>query len=428
MLALSPIQGAGWHRLHALLSSRFARNLGSMGGAQMAIRITRLLTTIILTRLLSPNDYGLAAVVLTIYEVVALFTRNGITAKVVQANAEDLETVAHTALTLTWIVCGLLVLVQAAVAVPVAVFYQDMRLAWPIALMGLIYLATPLCAIQTALLQREGRLGRIAFTGALQVIADNGLTAILALCGLGMWAIILPKLIVAPIWTIGIRTGHAWRPSRGWSLAGWRAIAAFSRDVVGVELLTTVQANIDNLIVGSVLGVEALGLYYFAFNAGLGITLGLVNAFGTAVFPHLCEVSADPTRLAARYRASLRTMGGLVVPLILTQAVLAPFYVPIVFGDKWLPAVPVLMLICLSALPRPFAATCSQLLKAVGRPGIELRWQAGLTVTLVAGLLLGSQFGIAGVATAVLLVQGGFLTAYVLRAPRPFLTIPAQRG
>jgi hypothetical protein len=51
-------------------------------------------------------------------------------------------------------------------------------------------------------------LGRIAFTGALQVIADNGLTAILALCGLGMWAIILPKLIVAPIWTIGIRTGR----------------------------------------------------------------------------------------------------------------------------------------------------------------------------------------------------------------------------
>ena len=407
--------------LRTMLSNPFARNLSSMGGGQIAIRVTRLLATIILSRLLSPNDYGLAAVVLTVYEFVALFTRNGISARVVQATGAEVETVARTAYTLTWIVCGALVVIQAALAVPIAWFYHDAQLALPIALMGLIYLATPLSNIQGAFMQREGRLGRIALTGAIQVMADNVLTAIFALCGLGMWAIILPKLLVAPIWTIGVRTGHSWRPTGGWSLEGWHDIARFSRDVVGVELMTTMQANIDNLIVGSVLGVEALGLYYFAFNAGLGITLGLVNALGTAVFPHLCEVRDDPAALAKRYRGTLRTMGGLIVPLILAQAMLAPVYVPIVFGAKWAPAIPVLMLICLSALPRPFATTCSQLLKAVGRPDIELRWQAGLTVILIAGLLIGTAAGIVGVATAVLAVQGVVLTAYLLRAPRPFL-------
>jgi PST family polysaccharide transporter len=409
------------HRaFHAVMANPFARNLSSMGGAQLAIRLTRLLTTIILSRLLSPNDYGLAAVVLTVYELVALFTRNGISAKVVQASGAEVETVARTAHSLTWLVCGALVLIQAALALPIAWFYRDPRLALPIALMGLIYLATPLSNIQGAFMQREGRLGRIALTSAIQVMADNILTALFALCGLGMWAIILPKLLVAPIWTIGVRTGHPWRPA-GWSLIGWRDIARFSRNVIGVELMTTVQANIDNLIVGSVLGVEALGLYYFAYNAGLGITLGLVNAFGTAVYPHLCEVRADSIALADRYRRTLRTMGGLVVPLILAQAFLAPVYVPIVFGAKWAPAIPVLMLICLSALPRPFATTCSQLLKAVGRPDIELRWQAGLTVLLIAGLLIGTRVGIVGVAAAVLAVQSVVLTAYILRAPRPFL-------
>ncbi len=339
----------------------------------------------------------------------------------VQATRAEVETVARTAYSMTWIVCGALVPIQAALALPIAWFYRDPRLALPIALMGLIYLATPLSNIQGAFMQREGRLGRIALTGAVQVIADNVLTAIFALCGLGMWAIILPKLLVAPIWTIGVRTGHAWRPSGGWSLVGWRDIAGFSRNVVGVELLTTVQANVDNLIVGSVLGVEALGLYYFAFNAGLGITLGLVNAFGTAVYPHLCEVRSDSAALADRYRRTLRTMGGILVPLILAQAILAPVYVPIVFGAKWVPAIPVLMLICLSALPRPFANTCSQLLKAVGRPDIELRWQAGLTIVLIAGLLIGTSAGIVGVAAAVLAVQGVVLTAYLLLAPRRIL-------
>ncbi len=404
------------------MTSRFARNLGSMGSAQIATRITRLLTTIILTRLLTPNDYGLAAVVLTVYELVALFTRNGISAKVVQASEADVPELARTAYTLTWIVCGALVLVQALLAMPIAWFYQDARLALPIALMGLIYLATPLSNIQGAFMQREGRLGRIALTGAVQMIADNALTAIFALCGMGMWAIILPKLLVAPIWTIGLRTGHAWRPHGGFSLVGWQDIARFSRDVVGVELMTTLQANVDNLIVGAFLGVQALGLYYFAFNAGLGITLGLVNAFGAAVYPHLCEVRQDPVALSRRYRATLRTMGKIVVPLILAQALLAPIYVPIVFGAKWVPAIPVMMLICLSALPRPFAATCSQLLKAIGRPAIELRWQAALTALLIAGLLLGTTAGIQGVAVAVLAVQATVLTVYVIRAPRPFLT------
>jgi teichuronic acid exporter len=417
----APRFAIGVAALRGRLSSRFVRNMSSMGLAQLAIRLSRLVTTVILARLLPMGDYGLAAVVLTVYEIVALFTRNGISAKVVQASPDDVEVVARTAHTLTWIACSGLFVAQLLIALPVAWLYQDDSLALPVALMGLIYLATPLCNIQAAFLQREGRLGRVALTGAVQVITDNVLTAVFAALGLGMWAIILPKLLVAPIWVIGIRTAHAWRPQRGWSLEGWRDIVRFSRNVLGVEMMTTLQANVDNLIVGSCLGVEALGIYYFAFNAGLGITLGLVNSFGVAVYPHLCEARAEPALLTARYRNSLRTLGGIVVPLVLLQVVLAPVYVPIVFGAKWAPSIPVLMLICLSALPRPFAATCSQLLKAVGRPDIELRWQVALTVLLVAGLLIGTQWGILGAASAVLLVQGGVLTAYVWHAPRRFV-------
>ncbi len=412
-------------RLAALPRSRFLRNLGFMGGAQIAVRLSRLATTVILARQLGAADYGLAAVVLTIYELVALFTRNGISAKVVQAGAAELAAVAETAYWLTWMVCGALLLIQLLIAAPIAWLYHDPRLALPVALMGLIYLATPLCNIQCALLQREGRLGRIAAAGALQVTADNALTALFAACGLGMWAIILPKLLVAPIWVVMTRFGHPWRPARrlpgAGALRGWQDIARFSRHVVGVELTTTLQANIDNLIVGSLLGVQALGTYYFAFNAGLGISLGLVQAFGVAVFPHLCEVRHDRAALTARFDGSLRTLGLIVVPVVLLQVALAPLYVPLVFGAKWHAAVPALMLICLSALPRPFATTCSQLLKAVGRPDIELRWQVGLTLVLVPALLIGTAFGVTGVAAAVLCVQMCVLTAYCLVAPRPFI-------
>jgi len=415
-------------RVRERLDSRFVRNLASMGGAQLATRASRLLSTVIIARALSASDCGLAAVVLTVYELVAVFTRNGIAARVIQARPDEVERVARTAHWLTWIVCLGLMLVQALVALPFAHAYGAPSLALPIALMGLIYLATPLSIMQTVFMEREGRVGRIAFAGAAQMIADNVLTMIFALAGLGMWAIVLPKLLVAPIWVIGIRYGHSWRPSPGWSLTGWREIARFSRHVIGIEIMTTLQANMDNLIVGWLLGIQALGIYYFAFNAGLGITLGLITSFGVAAYPHLCEARADSARFAARYRRTLAAIGGIAVPVILLQAALAPVYVPIVFGAKWLPAVPVLVLICLSALPRPFAMICSQMLKAAGRPDIELRWQAGLTVLLAIALIVGTHFGIIGVAAAVLAIQGGVLTAYILSASREVLGPPRRHG
>ncbi len=413
------------------LNAPFIRNLGSMGGAQIAMRVSRLLTTIILTRLLSSTDFGLAAIVLTIYEFVALFTRNGISAKVVQASPDDVQDVAQAAYWLTWIVCVSLLIIQLIIAVPVAYLYHAPQLALPIALMGFIYLATPLCAIQCAFMQREQRLGRIALASGLQVTADNILTAILALCGCGMWAIVLPKLLVAPIWIVVTRYGHVWRPRQmlpyAGVLTGWQEIARFSRHVIGVEIMTTIQANIDNLLVGYFLGVNALGVYYFAFNAGLGITLGLVNAFGVAVYPHLCQVRHESAALRKRFYGSLRTLGSLVVPLVVLQVLLAPIYVPLVFGHKWIGAEPVLMIICLSALVRPFASTCSQLLRAVGRPDIELRWQVALTVILVLSLLIATQINIIAVALAVFLVQSGVLILFCLRAPRPFITAPSAQ-
>lgn len=414
----SPLQRLK-HKLAALKGSAFARNLGSLGGAQLAIRISRLIATIMLSRLLLPEQFGLAAVVLTVYELVAIFTRNGISAKVVQVSEDELPVVAMTAYNMTWTVCLGLMVIQILAAWPIAWFYNNSSIAWPIAAMAVIYLATPLCNIQAALQQREGRLGRFALANAVQVITDNVLTVILAFLGFGMWAIILPKIIVAPIWVVFIRYGHSWRPQTGISPSafhGWRDIARFSRRVLGVELLTTLQANIDNILVGYFLGLQALGLYYFAFNSGLGITLGLINAAGVAVYPHLCEVRQDRKALLQRSAKTMRALGLLLVPAILLQALASSFYVPLVFGEQWVDAIPALALICLSALVRPFANVASQLLKAVGEPELELRWQLATTLILCAALVVACQFDITVVALAVFLVQTIMLAGFVRSA------------
>ena len=407
--------------LSSFQSRLLIKNLGTMGLAQLTIRVSRIVSAVVLSRLLLPNDYGLAAIVLTAYEFISIFTRNGISAKVVQASDAEADELANTAYRMTWILCGSLTIVQLLLAFPIAKFYNDLRLAVPIALMSLIYFATPMSSMQGAFQQREGKLGRIAFASAAQVVVDNILTASFAIAGLGLWAIILPKILVAPIWAIAVRGGHEWRPAVNvWAkpMTRWVEIARFSRNILGVEMLATFQANIDNLLVGLFLGIESLGVYYFAFNAGLGITQGLIAAATVAIYPHFCAVRSNSLQLQIRFWQTVRMLGLTLVPIIFVQAALAPFYVPVIFGQKWLPAVPVLSLICLSALARPFSACCSQLLMAYGRPDIELKWQLVNTAILVAAITFAAQYSIVWVAAAVFLVQTTVLGFYSISIPR----------
>jgi teichuronic acid exporter len=412
--------------LRSFQTNNFAKNLSSLGLSQIIVRISRLFATIILSRLLSPQDFGTAAIVLTVYELIALFTRNGISAKVVQASKDEVNVVAMTAWRMTWIVCGSLMVLQCLLAYPIAWFFQDARIAIPIAAMSIIYLATPMSNIQSAFQQREGNLRRIAFAGALQIVVDNILTVIFAVLGFGLWSIILPKILVAPIWLYLVRVGHSWRPNKIEGVGrfhGWKNIATFSRSVLGTEVLSTFQGNIDNLFVGYFLGLHALGIYYFAFNAGLGITLGLITAAGVAVFPYLCEVKQDTQLLASRFYSIRKKLGLGMFCLILTQTALAPIYVPIIFGPKWVEAIPILCVICLSALARPFAGMASQLLKAVGSPHIEFRWQIVNTIALILAVLVGAQFSVLAVAIAVFVVQTLFLSLFSYFVPLAILEV-----
>jgi len=284
--------------------------------------------------------------------------------------------------------------------------------------LALNYLSIPWAYIQVFLIQREGRLKIFALTNTIQVTADNLLALVFACLGFGMWSIILPKLLVGPLWVFLIRRNHPWRPSGGFTTEGWGELFQFGRNVLGVELLKTLRNNLDYLIFGRFLGVKALGVYYFAFNAGLGLSLGVINAINAALLPHLCAAQGNRSEMAQRYFQSLRTITLLVVPLVILQTSLAPFYVPLVFGAKWHEAIPLLMLICLSAIPRPYADAAAQLLVAINQPQWDLWWGIAFTGIFTVGLLLGVQGGSLGVAVAVCLTHFLALPIFTLMVTR----------
>ncbi|MGB7444127.1 MAG: lipopolysaccharide biosynthesis protein [Coleofasciculaceae cyanobacterium] len=400
------------------LSNKFIQNLGWLGGAQAISRVSRLFTTVVLARYLTPEDFGLAALVLTTYEFTNILSAFGIGAKVIQAKEEELDDICNGAYWLNWLVFLGLFVLQCLASFPIAWFYGNNRLILPICVLSIVYLESPIGRIQSVLIMRENRLKVTAFSQALTLTTSNILSAIFALSGMGMWSIVAPKL-VSPLIVVSVYLKyHPWRPSGGFTTKYWGDIFSFGVNFLGINMLKVLRNNLDYLIIARFVSIEELGLYYFAFNSGLGISLNIMQSITVALYPHLCAVRDDFSKFKKTYFSSVKTIATIIIPFVILQSSLAPFYVPIIFGPEWVArgALPILILICLSAIPRPFDISAAQLLAAIDKPHLSLRWNLIFTGIFTVGLLIGVQWQAIGVAIAVLVTHVVALPCFVVWA------------
>ena len=394
-------------KLKQQFSNKFARNIGWLGIAELVTRVFRLGTTVTLARIFSPHDYGLVAIIYTVQGFADVFTmRAGIGAKIIQSDERELESICQTAYWLNWLLCISLFVTQCLVAYPIALFYKESELTLLICALGLMYLMFPMFMVQSALIDRENRLKIKALCTASQFMVSNVTIICLALLGFGVWAIVWGMVLSTPVWIIITNLNHPWRPAKAFTFKHWRDITNFGSSMLGIELLDKIRLNLDYLIVGRFLSVEALGIYFFAFSAGLGISQNVIRAIISALFPYLCEVGENMKLLKKRYLSSLKIMAMIIVPLVLLQSSLAPLYVPIVFGSKWSSAVPILIIICLSAIPLAFASATYQLLNAIGKIKLTLQWNIIYTLVFALALLVSVRWGVLWVAITVLFCQG----------------------
>ena len=391
-------------QIKKILSGTYVRNVGWMASAEIANRIIRLASTVVLARVFSPQDYGLMAIIYTVSDFFQVFTlRGGVGSKIIQADEQDVKTICNTAYWLSWITCGTLFVVQCFVVLFFPHFFDTQNIALPLFFVALTYLAYPLYIINLTLIERENRFKDVAVCNMAVSFVSSVTTAILALLGIGIWSIVWSLVLASPVWIFCTWKYQTWRPPLRFSLEKWQEVLSFGSSLLISNLLNRVRANVDYLIVGKYLGVEALGIYYFAFNAGSGITISILNTFMSPMYPYICLVRNDYQQFKERYFSSLKKVTIILVSLILLQSSLAPLYVPIVFGEKWIPAIPVLILICLSVIPRIFAWSAYLLLNAIDKPQIALQISLVFTTIFILSLLIVVKAGIIWVATTVLI-------------------------
>jgi len=364
------------------------KNISYLATSELTIRVTRLLTAVVLARVLTAHEFGVIAIAMSIQEIVHSLTRNGIGAKIVQTSDKKITAVCNTVYRLNWQICIALFAIQCGLAQPLATFYQDESILLLVLVLALPYLIYPWAFVQVYLIQRQNRLSITAFANGTQVSLDNLFCTGLALSGFGVWSVIIPKLIVAPCWVFYYRHVQKWQSNNKCYPREKKEILSFSSHVLGAEICATSRRHIDRLLIGHYLGLEILGIYYFAVNAGLGLTLSLSTAFNTAFYPHLCKLKHTKTAFRHAFKKGLLFIIGLSALVFASQALLAPWYVPLIFGEKWQHAIPLLIILTLSGILRPAAEACAQMLRAINKPHIDFKWNILFTMTLSVSLYL----------------------------------------
>ena len=410
-----------------LTRSPLVRGLVAFGSAEAATRVIRLGALLIVARRVTPEIFGTAALALSLFELVRVLANAGIGQRLIVAREDELASLCRAAYRLFWLVCLAVAAIQLAVAAMVATVFALPQAGMMLALLALVYCVMPPGLVQIFLTMRAMRLEAVARIAATQNIADSLLTVALVLIWPTAWAIVLPKLLAAPVWTVLARRSTRWDGDSRIAPAPYREFALMGPSVLATELLAALRLNADKLIVGALFGTEILGLYYFAFNAGLGLTQSFVAACNMVVFPHLAKASAADG--VAEFRKAFATGLAMLAPVVAAQALLSPFYVPLVFGETWVPAVPYIALLSLAALPLYAGSLVGAALRVEGRPQHEAVLTGLGSAAALAGLAAAAPLGLTaaclgyGLGLAVI-----FLPAAIRRLTRTSLSASLTQG
>ena len=379
------------------------------------------ISAIFIAILILPRDFGL-------YSIAALFVGLflelfdfGFGSAVIHEGSENSDTVlTGAALQIAGGVFGTVVLL--AVGPWIGGFYGDPQLPQVLSLLVLTILLSSLGFLPAIQLRSKLEFRILAKVSVISSLLSSTVAVTLALVHFGIWALVGGAVAGSASNLIALYLVYPWKPRFVFDRGTARKLFRYSKYVFASNLMVFLVFNIDNAVIGKVLGLDQLGYYVLAFSWGglAADTMGrLVNQ---VMFPALVSIRDNRERLLRAYRESLRYLVYVSVPVYVILLVTAEDFVTIVLGGggpKWLPAVPTLRVLCGLGLLRSLIEPLSVLLMATGNVRVLTKLgavQLGLlSLVIYPGIALGGILGSSVVVTGVYLVSSVLAVVWASR-------------
>lgn len=374
------------------LSGRALRGGVIIGTAQL-IRIgVQFCSVIVLSRLLSPQDFGLVGCVTPVITFVGLFQDLGYGQAIIQRREISQNQISS----LFWVTAALGLassLVAALCSPAVAWFFHDSRLALLTIAVSITLLFGSLGAIPNGLLNRRLNYRGLAITDASAAAVALGSAVISALLGARYWSLIVAAWSSSFLTTFGYWTFARWRPNRPSLKFVDREIGLFGANLTGFTFVNYFSRNLDNVLIGRQLGTAALGYYDRAFKL-LSFPIQHLNApLYSVMTPLLSRVQDDKPRFRAMFLRAAGQLTLFVVPAMAALVSVSHDFVLLAFGPRWEPVAPIFFFLGIVGMVQPLTNATGWILIAQGRTDVMFRLGIVTSLITVASFFVGLHFG-----------------------------------
>jgi O-antigen/teichoic acid export membrane protein len=367
------------------------------GGGQILRQLVQITSSVLLARLLVPDDFGLLGMVLVFVGVGQLFADFGIGSAIVQSQTTSRLVLSSCFWANLAVGVGLALLLS--LAAPLVAWFYDRPEAGPlvvVAAIGLVLSAA--MVVPRSSLYRDMRFAEIAqaqffgsLLGALAAIAC-------AWSGFGVWSLLIQPLAGTTVTLLLSMYFSRWMPRLEFSWPGIRGLIRFSAGVLGSDLLSYANRNTDSLIIGRGLGGVQLGYYSMAYQLMLYPLQQVSGVIVRVLFPTLSQLQGDMARFRDAYLKSISSIALVTFPMMIGLFAVADDFVQVVLGVKWLPMLSVLRILVWVGMIQSVATTVGTLYLSTGNVRQMFYMSLASTPILLAGIGIGLNWGIEGVA------------------------------
>lgn len=358
-----------------------------------------MVATVVLARLLTPQDYGLVGMVAVVTGFVSIFKDLGLSTAIIQRAEINNAQIS----TLFWINLALSVgvmLVTAAISPVIARFYHEPRLVLITLAYGCGFLLGGLTVQHEALLRRQMRFTALAVAEVFSIVASVVTAILMAWSGAGYWSLVGAALTLNLVYLIGIWIQCRWRPGLPQRSSGVRSMLVFGGNFTGFTVVNYFARNLDNMLIGWWWGAAALGLYAKAYQLLL-LPLDQINSPIAAVaIPALSRLADSPDRYRQAYLRILEKIAIMTMPLMAFMIVTSDWLVMLLLGPKWTGVSRIFALLAIAGFVQPVSSTTGWLFLTQGRPQHMFQWGLIGSSLIIASIAVGLPWGAVGVATS----------------------------
>jgi O-antigen/teichoic acid export membrane protein len=372
--------------------------LGSAGNVAL-----RLLSLAVLARLLSPEDYGLMAMVAVVLGFGVLFSELGLSSAFVQrqdVTQEERSSLFWLGVATAGALTGLIILFSPVIAS----FFQDDRLS-PLVMLASLTIVIGAMGRQVRMAAEKSlRFVSVVVTELVAGFIGFIIAVIAALNGFGVYSLVFGSLVSTTLSTLfaWIFIANGWRPLLRMKFSDVRSYLGFGGAVVVNGVVNTINRDLDLLLGGRMLMATQLGFYSVPRTMVLTAQFTINPIITRVGFPLISKIQDDIARVRRVFLMTLNMIASAIAPLYLGMSVFAPEIVDLLLGGQWQQSAELLRVLAVWGFLRGTSNPVGSLTMGLGRVDLELKYNLGMLVVVAAFLLVGSQYGPTGLAWALL--------------------------